>query len=68
MCRLWVYNAEIFSGALGTSPHQWFNRGKEIQKSFFGDTLIYSLRSSRNLISWDSSYLDKYEYTFDKYK
>ena len=43
MCRLWVYNAGIFSGALGTSPHQWFNRGNEIQKKvFFWDTLVLS--------------------------
>ena len=33
---------KFFSGALGTSPHQWFNRGKEIQKKFFlGHPTIY---------------------------
>ena len=26
---------KFFSGALGTSPHQWFNRGNEIQKKCF---------------------------------
>ena len=31
---------KFFSGALGTSPHQWFNRGNEIQKKFFWDTLF----------------------------
>ena len=26
---------KFFSGALGTSPHQWFNRGNEIQTNCF---------------------------------
>ena len=32
MCRLWVYNAENFSGALGTSPHKWLNRRNKKKK------------------------------------
>ena len=31
---------KFFSGALGTSPHQWFNRGNKIQKKCFLDTLL----------------------------
>ena len=40
---------KFVSGALGTSPHQWFNRGKEIQKVFFGkhySPTIYFLKAS----------------------
>ena len=33
---------KIFSGALWTSPHQWFNRQNKIKKVFFWDTLLYN--------------------------
>ena len=41
---------KFFSGALGTSPHQWFNRGNEIpKKRFLGHPIRQSLqRMARN--------------------
>ena len=37
MCRLWIYNAEIFLWPLDNHSHQWFDRRSEIQKRcFFG--------------------------------
>ena len=33
---------KFFSGALGTSPHQWFDRGNKIQKKCFFGTPYYA--------------------------
>ena len=47
-CQSVVYGSitlKFFSGALGTSPHQWFNRRNEIQRRcFFWDTLVERVR------------------------
>ena len=48
---------KFFSGALGTSPHQWFNRRNEIQKKcFLGHPIVYSnsTTSSFWLTNWRS--------------
>ena len=40
---------EIFSGALGTSPHQWFNQGNKIQKKCFFGTLFRVVHQNFNI-------------------